>query len=165
MEWARSRAISRASDVLALALSLGASACGREGAPSATSAASGSAPSQTASAPRADEHGPPEPVALPAVDAICKSAPCSGPMSTIEVWRTSKAAVGVYYHHGDIQRCSHPPSVFFDAAGKQLDAIPMQPVEPGSAEAQRFQSIRERHTRDLTLAERVDCNGRVRPAR
>jgi hypothetical protein len=81
----------------------------------------------------------------------------------VEVWRTAEAKVGRYVHQGDLQRCSHPPSAFFDESGKELGAIENQPVERGSAEHKASSDKRAVLLADLTLAETVDCQARIKP--
>lgn len=116
-----------------------------------------SAPPPPASGVRPDEHGMPEPLSTPTLSRVCSTAPCAGPMSRIDVWRTRTGRVALYVHHGDISRCSHPPSVYFDALGKEVLTQAERPVAPGSADAKRFADEREAVTRDLVKAESPPC--------
>jgi hypothetical protein len=91
------------------------------------------------------------------VKKICATATCAGPMARVTVFRDKTGAVRSLELDGDIRRCSHPPTLFFDASGNQVDAIPMKPVVPGSDEAKHFAAIRERHTRGLDGRETCFC--------
>lgn len=104
----------------------------------------------------------PEPVLIPAVEAACKEAPCSGPAARIQVIR-SGARITAYLHHGDPSSCSHPPSVYFDRDGKELGSIAMRPIVPGSDDAKRVEAEHERFRGGGKPVEEVDCSGRVRP--
>src|SRR5262249_23930880 len=75
---------------------------------------------------RPDERAP-EPIVVPVVEKICKAADCSGTGSRIWVLRKDNR-IERYLHHGDIRRCSHPPSTYFDRDGKEVGAMPMRPV-------------------------------------
>lgn len=87
---------------------------------------------------------------------ICAKATCAGPFGRVEVLRKEGAIVG-YLHFGDLRRCSHPPAVYFDAAGEELGAIPEKPVAPGSDEARHFEAERVRLSRGGVAAESLSC--------
>lgn len=78
-------------------------------------------------------------------------------MARVTVWRDAARKVRTLELSGDIERCSHPPTVFFDANGEKLDAIPMKPVVPGSAEAAKYQAIRDKYTHGLSGTEIHFC--------
>jgi hypothetical protein len=90
------------------------------------------------------------------VRKICR-AQCSGPIATVTVYRDASGRVGALENGGDIRSCSHPPTVFYDAKGKQIGVIPLRPVKPGSAAAKRFQAIRTKATAGLSKAESFLC--------
>src|SRR5262245_59453674 len=79
-----------------------------------------------ATAPRAPQPAAPD-HAL--VTKLCTTATCSGPMSTITVYRTASGEPAVYAHQGDLDVCSHPPLGYFDRNGKPLLAQGEHPVE------------------------------------
>ncbi len=64
----------------------------------------------------------------------------------------------VYVFRGDLQRCSHPPTSYFDATGKQVLVQALKPVVPGSAEAKRFQDERNKALAGLKKAESHSCS-------
>lgn len=144
-------------------LALVCGGCERGAAPTSR----GAAPSTTPPAePGSQEHepAPGHTASSKAPDAItalarrvCAKAPCSGELAEVVVWRDQGGAISTVEHRGDLARCSHPPTVFFDAKRERLEAIPMQPVAPGSEEAKGFAAIRERHTGGMVEAETVRC--------
>lgn len=152
----------RATIALTLVVTAGCSET-RSTPPPQTSAGSTATTVPVASAPppasgvRPDEHGMPEPLSTPTLTRVCSTAPCAGPMSLIDVWRTRTGRVALYVHQGDISRCSHPPTVYFDALGKEVLTQAQRPVAPGSADAKRFADEREAVTRDLVKAESPPC--------
>jgi len=91
------------------------------------------------------------------LQSICKQAPCASEHSRLEVWRSAKGKIGLYVHHGDPGACSHPPSMWFDPAGKTLLTIAMRPVVAGSEEARQLQASRQRLQRGLTKVETKSC--------
>jgi hypothetical protein len=101
-------------------------------------------------------HQPEQPVD-PMIARICESAPCSGRFARIQVWRTSSGEVGRYVYDGDIDGCSHPPRVFYDAQGEQSFAVPFEPIVPGSPEAEALRAQQEAQTEGLVEAERASC--------
>lgn len=131
--------------------------------PPQTSTGSTATTAPVASAPppatgvRPDEHGMPEPLSTPTLTRVCSTAPCAGPMAHVDVWRTRAGRVALYVHQGDISRCSHPPTAYFDALGKEVLTQAQRPVAPGSADAKRFADEREAVTRDLVKAESPAC--------
>lgn len=120
----------------------------------ALAACSPGAPPSTASPPA--EREPPAAEADAVLAKICAAAPCVGPLGRVEVLREDGKIVG-YQHLGDLGRCSHPPAVYFDAAGQELGAIPEEPVAPGSEEARHFEAERLRLSRGGTKAETLRC--------
>lgn len=106
---------------------------------------------------KAPEKGPADGKAPAEVLAkICARATCAGPFGRVEVLRKEGVIVG-YLHFGDIRRCSHPPAMYFDAAGEEVGAIPEKPVVPGSDEARHFEAERVRLSRGGTAAESLRC--------
>jgi len=104
----------------------------------------------------------PEPVLIPAVEAACRAARCSGPGARIQVIRHGPR-ITAYLHHGDATACSHPPSTYFDRDGKELGVIAMRPVVPGSDDAKRVEAEHERLRGGGEPVEDVDCTGRASP--
>ena len=93
----------------------------------------------------------------PLVAEVCKKAVCTGRMAQITLWRDKQGAVRVLEYAGDIQRCSHPPTVFYDASGKEIAAIPNKPVAVGSDEQKKFAQIRDDAVKDLRKGDSVFC--------
>jgi hypothetical protein len=130
----------------------------------APSAAATAAPrTQTAArapAPvRPDEYGPPEPIAIPVVEKICKAAPCSGPGARIWVFMKDNQ-IRRYLHHGDRSSCTHPPSVYFDREGREVGAMPMRPVKDAD-DQRRLDQERARLEALATPVAEIDCTGRT----
>ena len=78
--------------------------------------------------------------------------PCYGPSSRIDVWRTPKGEVHRLFYHGSMD-CSHPPSVWFDPDGKELETVPMEPVTGENRD--HYEAIWARHTTGAEKAENV----------
>ena len=116
-----------------------------------------SASGPAGSAVRPDEHGGAQPVPMNVVRTICSASPCTGKLARVLVWRDAKGRVGAFEVRGDIERCSHPPTLFYDAAGKQTGVIPMKPVTPGSPEAKGFLDTRAKATKGLKQVDSVRC--------
>ena len=87
---------------------------------------------------------------------ICAS-PCAGEFARIAVFRTAAGKIGALRFDGDLQQCSHPPRVYFDADGGEIVTIPERPVERGSEEAKRFAAQQEAAAAGMTEAESVRC--------
>jgi hypothetical protein len=116
--------------------------------------------SSASSGPRPDENGMPEPISVPTVEAICKKAQCSGAFASVTAWYDAKGRIALYVHGGDIQSCSHPPTVYFDRDANEVGAIPNKPIVPGSDEAKGFDATRERLTKDLKKGGAQSCPNR-----
>ncbi len=123
----------------------------------AASATTGPTASGSSTGVAPDGTGMPEPTSVPALRKMCAAAPCTGPFDTVIVWRTPQGRVGAYEHRGDIRRCSHPPTGFYDRSGTEISAIPEKPVVPGSAEQKGFQATRDAATKGLVAAESTSC--------
>ena len=89
---------------------------------------------------------------------LCKEATCAGPFSSIEVYRGSEGKPQVYVFSGDLQRCSHPPTSYFDATGRKILVQANKPVVPGSSEAKRFEDERKKLLAGLKQAESHSCS-------
>ena len=88
--------------------------------------------------------------------AVC-TGPCAGPFAVIRVWRDAAGALGRIVMQGDIQACSDPPMVYFDANGAITEQIGLEPVVPGSPEEQAFTERRVRQLEGLAEAESLSC--------
>ncbi len=123
-----------------------AAACDRGSGPT-TSPAASAASTAAKSPPTAGSTDEPTVVTTnqsPTDDAallkrLCKDAACAGPFSLIDVYRDSDQAPQVFVFRGDLRRCSHPPTSYFNATGKKIFVQANKPVVPGSAEATRFE--------------------------
>ncbi len=101
-----------------------------------------------------------------AVAKVCKSA-CATERSRITVFRATDGVAKRLRFDGDLERCSHPPRLYFDATGRETLAIPNKPVVPGSAEAERFAAQQSKEVDGLVEAETIGCPepGRCTPTR
>jgi len=95
-------------------------------------------------------------VSTETLQAVCAGT-CAGPFAVITVWRDAGGAVGRIVMQGDLQRCSDPPMVYFDANGQVTEQIGLQPVVVGSPEQQAFTERRNRQLAGLTEAEHLSC--------
>lgn len=92
-----------------------------------------------------------------AVRKICKTAPCVGQFARLVVLRDADGKVGKIRFEGDLQSCSHPPWIYFDAAGVEVVTIPEEPVEPGSPREQELSAKQASAMQGLTEAEELRC--------
>jgi hypothetical protein len=101
-----------------------------------------------------------------AVAKVCKSE-CATERSRITVFRAADGTAKRLRFDGDLERCSHPPRLYFDAAGRETLAIPEKPVTAGSAEAERFAAQQREEVDGLVEAETLGCPepGRCKRAR
>jgi hypothetical protein len=91
------------------------------------------------------------------VRKICKAAPCVGQFARLVVLRDADAKVGKIRFEGDLQSCSHPPWIYFDANGVEVVTIPEEPVEPGSPRQQELAAKQASAVHGLTEAEVLRC--------
>lgn len=94
------------------------------------------------------------------VAKICASATCTGDFASVQIWHGDDGAVGRYVYDGDVQACSHPPRIYFDASGKETLHIGMHPVASGSDEARALSAKREAQVAGLEQSRRVSCPAR-----
>lgn len=81
-----------------------------------------------------------------ALARIKADAPCAGAFARVIVWKDADGQVARLEFRGDLSVCSHPPLVWYDAAGNRLEVVPEEPVVPGSERARHFADVRARHT-------------------
>jgi len=93
---------------------------------------------------------PPDPVAM-----ACAVAACSGPLSSVIVWRDADGALKVIEHRGDLSRCSHPPSTWLDPAGAVVLVQGEEPVD--AARGAQLQAEREAATAGLIADAPATC--------
>jgi hypothetical protein len=91
------------------------------------------------------------------VKKICETAPCVGQFARLVVLRDADGKVGKIRFEGDLQSCSHPPWIYFDANGVEVVTIPLEPVEPGSARQQELDAKQASALQGLTEAEELSC--------
>jgi cytochrome c peroxidase len=106
----------------------------------------------TASAPEAAAETPAEEV----LRIVC-NATCGGAFAFVTPYRDAAGRLVRLELRGDIRRCSHPPTLFFDAAGDQTAVIPNRPVVPGSDEALGLVAVREAQTGGLFAGPTISC--------
>lgn len=74
-----------------------------------------------------------------------------GPFARVEVWRDAASEPKMLYYHGDLERCSHPPSSYHSVDGALLDVVANRPVtDDNRAE---FAALHAKHRDGLTKAE------------
>jgi hypothetical protein len=79
------------------------------------------------------------------------------------VLRDADGKVGKIRFEGDLQSCSHPPWIYFDAEGDEVVTIPEEPVEPGSPREQELTAKQESAMQGLTEAEELRCPDKSAP--
>lgn len=126
-----------------VAATLGALACTGATEP-ASSAASSAKPDEDPNAP--------DPAAL---EKVCGS-PCAGKFASVTVHRDASGKIGRFQFKGDLAVCSHPPHVYYDAAGVQTGTIAERPVT-GPEDAEAFRLKIAEQLEGLTEAERLRC--------
>lgn len=88
---------------------------------------------------------------------LCSSALCNGPMASLRVFRNAEGEVARMRFDGDLEACSHPPRIYFDAEGVETLSIPNEPVEPGSEKATAYQRKQAAEVDGLVEAEALGC--------
>lgn len=85
--------------------------------------------------PPADAGDPPRPSdpSFAVMQKVCASD-CAGPYARVAVFRDSAGGVGRLRFDGDLETCSHPPRIYFDASGEATEHIPMEPIGKGTPE-------------------------------
>ena len=66
------------------------------------------------------------------------------------MWRTPKGEVHRLFYHGSMD-CSHPPSVWFDPDGVELETVPLEPLTDDNRA--HYDAIWTRHTSGAEKAE------------
>lgn len=82
------------------------------------------APPPSPTVARPDEYGPPEPVSLPTIVAICNRARCSGELAHVTALYDHKNRIRMYVHDADITRCADRPRAWFDRSGDEIAGAP-----------------------------------------
>jgi hypothetical protein len=95
---------------------------------------------------------------------ICREASCAGPFAKLELWRDASGGLGVVFFLGDLARCSHPPGIYFDAAGAVRWTVPMRPVVRGSAEHAELERKHAAEIEGLVRAESLLCRDVLTPS-
>lgn len=88
---------------------------------------------------------------------LCHEAPCAGTYSKVIVYRTPSGEPAIYLHAGDLQACSHPPYVYFDAEGNRVLNVAERPIRD-EADAQQLDAQRESVVGGLVLGETINCS-------
>jgi hypothetical protein len=127
-------------------------ACHHDPAPAAQPAGAPAAADPSSSKPASAA----APVSAELLAAVC-AGPCAGPFARVTVFRDAGGAVGRVRLDGDIQRCSSPPTTYFDAQGRQTEGIGLRPIVPGSAEETEIRARQARQLEGLTEAEHLSC--------
>jgi hypothetical protein len=90
------------------------------------------------------------------VAKIC-AHPCGGNFARITVFRDASGAVGRLMFDGDLEACSHPPRIYFDAQGHESLTIPLEPVVPDSPKAKDLSARQDAQVEGLLEDERLGC--------
>jgi hypothetical protein len=93
----------------------------------------------------------PTPLDAAVARIVASEPPCAGSRARIDVWRTPSGEVHRLYYHGDLMDCSHPPSIYFDAAGVELESVANEPVT--DATRAHYEALHARHQASATKAE------------
>jgi hypothetical protein len=110
-------------------------------------------PGETAKAKAEAAAGEPSPAVL---QKICTHL-CAGPYATIAVFRDAQGVATRLRFDGDLQVCSHPPRVWYDAEGREVYAVGEFPVVAGSEEAKALIAEEEAAQAGTTEAESLRC--------
>lgn len=86
----------------------------------------------------------------------CAVAECSGQLSSVIVWRDAAGAPKVIEHHGDLERCSHPPSTWLDPVGAVVLVQGEGPVD--AARGAQLQAEREAVVAGLVADAPAPCS-------
>lgn len=98
----------------------------------------------------------------PVLASVCGASPCGGDEAVVSVYRDASGAVGhLVRNYGS---CADSPSIHFAPDGTQRDLIPLEPVVPGSPEAEAIRTRVEAWTVGLTLTDEVRCRDGLRLA-
>lgn len=87
---------------------------------------------------------------------VCASS-CAGPFARVAVFRDEAGAVAKLRFDGDLDRCSHPPRIYFDAEGNETLTVANEPVVAGSPEAEAFAAKQAAELEGLDEAETLSC--------
>ena len=112
------------------------------------------APRSSAPAPQAAI--PPQ-SAVPGVYAKACETECADSLAQLVTYRDAKGAIALVTVQGSPSTCSNPPLRFLRADGTERAVIPLQPVVPGSPEANKFDDIQKTQLAGLTKAETMLC--------
>jgi len=88
---------------------------------------------------------------------LCGLAQCSGRFARLEVFQDSKGQPARIRFRGDFRRCSHPPTIYFDMAGKELTSIDDW-LRIGKSEVANADGIHRDMTRGLKLEMEIGCS-------
>ena len=105
----------------------------------------------------------PEPLRVDVIGKICGVATCAGKLSRLRVFYTPAGRIHRYAHDGDITRCSHPPTMVYDAEGKEVGGISLEPIQPGSERAKEIEALHARLFGEAKHVVTADCQGNVLP--
>lgn len=92
----------------------------------------------------------------PAIERVC-TASCAGPLASVVVFRDAEGRAARIRFDGDLQVCSHPPRIYFDARGVETLTVPNRPVVPDSPEALELQAQQAAQIEGLSEAESLGC--------
>jgi hypothetical protein len=88
--------------------------------------------------------------------AICISIPCGGTFGSLQLFRDKDGRLVRILARGDFRRCSHPPAVYFDAKGTELDSVDDW-LRIDTEKVRTAGEFHARMTAGLTRAEEINC--------
>lgn len=100
------------------------------------------------------EVSPVRDVSVDVLRAVCAGT-CGGRAGHVTVLRDASGSAQRFRMIG--YGCDDGPTTYYDARGRELGGIAMQPVVAGSPEAAAFQAQRDELNAGLTDAESVSC--------
>jgi hypothetical protein len=88
---------------------------------------------------------------------LCTRAQCAGTFARLETFHDAGGRLARIRFRGDFRRCSHPPAIYFDGAGRELDGVDdwLRIDKDSVANSERFHA---EMTKGLTLAQEIMCS-------
>lgn len=88
---------------------------------------------------------------------ICIAVPCAGSFGRLQLYRDKDGRLVRIRARGDFRKCSHPPAVYFDEKGTELESVDdwLRIDKENVRTAEQFHA---RMTAGLTRAEEINCS-------
>jgi len=88
---------------------------------------------------------------------ICSATPCGGTFGQLQLFRDKDGNLARILARGDFRVCSHPPAVYLDAKGVELESIDDW-LRIDNERVRTAEQFHERMTAGLTRAEEIMCS-------